>query len=315
MTPEMKQKTQVDKNLSLMFDSADINFPKEYADRAMALYEKWEAQDWGEAPQVKEESVEIKAESDGESDAEMSNVPEQEGSGRKRKRSRKDSKGDSTANGSIRVPPANHPIWGVNGIMHGVAVKKGLKKSNVLDRRYKQRDAKVFGSNKLEVGDWFPRQLVALFRGAHGSRGGGISGSPAVGAYFIVVCGLYENLDEDHGEYLYYSGSNSHDNTDPNRPSDSSSGTLTLHTSLANGKPVRVLRTAAGKSKYRPFYGLRYDGLYTVVSVRHEKNEKGGLFEQFKLVRLEVQRPINRFRPNPQEQRDFEKIGEGFREA
>lgn len=124
----------------------------------------------------------------------------------------------------------------------------------------------------------------------------------------MVVSGLYDDLDKDYGDSLYYSGSNSHDNTDPKRPADSSAGTLALHTSLETQQPVRVLRSSKGKSKWCPSEGLRYDGLYKVVAVSYPYNAKGGMFEQFKLARSETQDPIDKSRPTPREQKLFERI-------
>lgn len=165
--------------------------------------------------------------------------------------------------------------------MHGVALSLNpdSRRSFILDPRYttSRRSAKVHGHNNLEIGAWFPRQLVALFRGAHGHQQTGIFGDRDTGAFSIVVAGQYDDLDRDSGDYLYYSGSNSHNNEDPARPAESSGGTLALHTSLRTGKAVRVLRAATGKGKWAPTYGLRYDGLYRVVTVSRPRNARGGV--------------------------------------
>src|ERR1700694_2119101 len=108
---------------------------------------------------------------------------------------------------------------------------------------------------------------------------GGISGSAIDGTYSIVVSGMYDNLDKDEGHQLYYSGSNSHDNTAPEPIT--SNKTKALERSVATGKPVRVFRSAQGKWKHVPRAGLRYDGLYTVVGMSIQKNEKGGGYKRF----------------------------------
>lgn len=95
----------------------------------------------------------------------------------------------------------------------------------------------------------------------------------------------YEDLDRDNGETLYYSGSGSHSNTDPNKPSPSTTGTRCLKASYHTGKPIRVLR--GGNGKHSPSVGIRYDGLYKVVSMNRPRNNSGGLYEQFRLVRLD----------------------------
>lgn len=88
-------------------------------------------------------------------------------------------------------------------------------------------------------------QLLALFNGAHGARMGGIAGNAETGAYSVVTAGgPYEELDQDKGDILIYSGSRSHDNTDPKKPFPSSAATLALKASQRLGRPVRVLRAA-----------------------------------------------------------------------
>ena len=307
MTPTFKQKTKIDEGMKVMFHNPEYHFPQAHADRARALFEKWQAENWGAAPVVKDE-VAIKRESEDELMEDVEPQP------KRRRTSKKSDTKDTSLVNVIRRPPPSHPIWGTGGIMHGVALKRGAdgKNTKVLNDQYLKRDAKVYGSNGQRVGDWYPFQLVALFKGAHGSAMGGIAGSQDTGAYSVVVSGMYDDLDQDHGDYLDYSGSNSHDNEDPHNPPPSTGGTLALHASLASRKPVRVLRAASGKSKYAPYCGLRYDGLYRVVSVRQPKNAHGGRFEQFRLERLDGQAPIARNRPTPREIDDFARVKDGY---
>ena len=155
-------------------------------------------------------------------------------------------------------------------------------------------------------------RFVALFRGAHGATQGGIYGNRENGGYSIVISGVYDDLDQDYGDILYYSGSNSHSNEDPRSPAPSTGGTIALQASERTQNPVRVIRTSSGKSTIAPISGLRYDGLYKVVSSRYPKNLKGGIYEQFKLVRLDDQPEIDRSRPTQKESRDYERIGDGY---
>ncbi|RMZ11458.1 hypothetical protein D0860_03416 [Hortaea werneckii] len=184
------------------------------------------------------------------------------------------------------------------------------RRHSVLDPRYEKRDSRVVGSNNIKMGEWFPRQLVALFQGAHGHQQAGICGDEKSGAFSIVVSGQYELLDTDRGTYLYYSGSGSVDNTDPRQPAPSTTATMALHTSLGNGCPVRVLRSSTGKSRYAPSFGMRYDGLYTVVSVSYPSNSKGGMYEQFKLERNNGQTDIDMLvhSPSPVEIGQYQQI-------
>lgn len=189
-----------------------------------------------------------------------------------------------TAMAEVLLPPTNHPIYGTHGIMHGVITGRG--KNNRIVRRLNpllpKKKASVYGHNGIPVGSWYPLQFAALFHGAHGSVGGGIHGSVQHGAYSIVIANKYDDLDTDDGDTIYYSGSNSHTNTDPNRPAESTNNTKALKASVRTQNPVRVLRSGGSsavvnrsKNSYLPEAGFRYDGLYRVVSMRTPKNRNG----------------------------------------
>lgn len=303
MTPELRDCSVIVDALQTIYAKQTYHFPATYADRARALNERWESEGWVSGGALRDEVVE------------MDDAATGDGAGLGRRNassSRKDSPVGGVKPGSVKLPPKDHWIWGGNGIMHGVAMKIGEQRrmNIVLDPRYKHeaRNAKVYGHNGIAVGSWCPRQLVALFHGAHGHLQSGISGDQHTGAFSIVVTGQYDDLDTDCGEFLYYSGSNSHDNDDPREPAPSSIGTKALHASLRSRQPVRVLRGSSGKSKHAPFKGLRYDGLYTVVYVRRPTNGKGGLYEQFKLERMEGQDEMDKSRPNADDLRHEEQI-------
>lgn len=57
-------------------------------------------------------------------------------------------------------PPEDHPIWGTQGIMHGIVMARGESGRPLyeLDDRFTRRDAEVYGHNGLRPGAWFPRQ-------------------------------------------------------------------------------------------------------------------------------------------------------------
>ncbi|KAH7037284.1 PUA-like domain-containing protein [Microdochium trichocladiopsis] len=229
-----------------------------------------------------------------------------------------------TATAEFDLPPPSHRIFGTHGIMHGVITRRG--KNNRVVRRLnpylQKKRATVFGHNGIPVGSWWPLQLVALFNGAHGSAMGGICGDVQLGAYSILIANTYDDLDTDDGDVIYYSGSNSHKNKNPNRPEDSSRGTSALKASFRTQNPVRVLRsggstavTSRSSNKYLPRAGVRYDGLYRVVSMRTPKNSNGGLYEQFRLERLDGQPSLSEIRrssPTTQQLLDLEEIQRGY---
>jgi hypothetical protein len=202
--------------------------------------------------------------------------------------------------------------------MHGITYKRSGKgkRSNILNPQYRtqKRNSKIHGHNNIRVGQWFPSQLSALFHGAHGSSQGGIHGDQSTGAYSIVISGKYEDLDQDRGDTVYYSGSGSHENTDPRNIPDTTAGTQALSVSLSQQRDVRVLRAAARRSRYAPSHGYRYDGLYRVVAALTPLNSLGGMYEQFKLVRVEGQTSLDECRraPSGPQVRDYEKINDYF---
>lgn len=216
-------------------------------------------------------------------------------------------------------PPADHPIWGVNGIMHGARLVTEAKKTTYgLDNRYRDemRNDRVYGDNGLTPGDWFPKMIVARFNGAHSGGLRGISGDPDRGAFSIVVSGQYEE-DLDEGEVLYYSGEAADKNENPHelirRATNDS-----LVESYGNRQPVRVLRSASKGERerhYAPACGVRYDGLYTVIAVQERHNAKGGLYQRFKLRRLGGQEDLEDIAarsPSAEQRQNFHRLREGY---
>ncbi|KAK5711790.1 hypothetical protein LTR17_018233 [Elasticomyces elasticus] len=212
MTPELKGSSKVDEALSLMFARPEFHFPAALKERAQVLHERFEIERWGAPIVVKTESSGEDGGSNG--DEVMSDDPAISRSSLPRpRRRRQDSTLDSlTVSKVVKLPPADHPIWGVHGIMHGVARTITIKADGrkrywtKSDPRYlsEKRNANVHGHNGIEIGAWFPRQLVAILRGAHGELQGGISGSGESGAYSIVSSGAYDRTDRDRGNVLYY---------------------------------------------------------------------------------------------------------------
>jgi len=120
---------------------------------------------------------------------------------------------------------------------------------------------------------------------------------------------MYDDIDRDLGEVVHYSGPRSAESTDPNAvPSPHKIEAMTL--SYTENRDIRVLRSKGAGWHGRPVIGLRYDGLYRIVSVGYKKNKKGGLYASFKLERRPGQTPLNavRARPTAQEMSDEKEI-------
>jgi hypothetical protein len=315
--------------LQVLCAEPEYHFPEGYVDRAKALQQRFESDNWGAPHPVIEEESEAQDDSD-VSDEAPRKRKKAIGAGagddgdrataddeRPRKR-RKGAPVSDDKSFTVLQPPIDHRIWGRDGIMHGIALRyyPGTGRyTKALNPKYKndQRVCKVYGHNGLEVGQWFPSRLSTVFAGGHGHSQAGISGA-AAGAYSVVVSGLYEHLDKDLGTTIYYSGSGSHANTDASQPAQSTTGTKTLHGSIKTRNPVRVFRTSDGRGEWAPVEGLRYDGLYWVEGRDLPRNDKGGLYERFKLVRLPNQPSLQECqkRPSQQQLRDFNKINDGY---
>ncbi|KAI7784363.1 ydg sra domain-containing protein [Diaporthe eres] len=276
MTLDIKRYSKIDERLQKVFQERRL-FPEDLVAAAELLYQKFESESWGTSNGMRRASV--------------------------------------TEGG----PPADHPIWGADGIMHGARlVTEGKKPHYVIDDRYRDemRNARIYGDNGLIPGDWFPKMVVARFRGAHSGGVRGISGDPEGGAFSIVVSGQYDE-DLDEGDVLYYSGEAADKNENPHEVIGRATND-SLVESYGNRQPVRVLRSASKGERHRhysPACGIRYDGLYTVVAVQNRHNAKGGLYQRFKLRRLGGQEDLEDIAarsPSAEQRQDFKRLREGY---
>lgn len=300
ISPKLREDGKIDGAFDLILNKPDFHFPDSVRAQAQRIHDSFVASNWGAATEEDDEESE---EDDSQPSGPASTTTTRTGGGNDER--------------IIVQPPPRHPIWGSNGIMHGLArsIRGGGRASMILDKRFPRIPCNRYGDNGLTPGDWFPYQMVALARGAHGSRQGGIHGDRVHGAYSIVVSSTYHHLDKDEGNVLYYSGAGSDDNTDPNvvKPGKYDA---TLVASISSRKPVRVLRASNKSNHFAPSVGIRYDGLYRVVRQdTPRKNPKGGLYQRFVLERLPGQpdlREIADLIPTPEQRRQFEKIPEAF---
>jgi hypothetical protein len=162
--------------------------------------------------------------------------------------------------------------------------------SSVLNKEYRfLRDATVPGSNGLVMGQWWPLQICALRDGAHGELEAGISVGQDGAAVSVVLSGgqkdAYPNKDDLN--VIGYCGTRG----TAGRPT---TATKAMIKAKDSGQPVRVLRSSksrqSGKTNYAPAEGIRYDGLYNVISF--ETIEKQTEFYRFKLERCPGQSPV-----------------------
>ena len=108
----------------------------------------------------------------------------------------------------------------------------------------------------------------------------------------------------DLGDILYYSGSGSSANRDPVNP-NLTRGVKALRHSMSAKRPIRVIRSSAGKGAFAPSCGYRYDGLYAIECEDLERNKLGGAYLRFKLSRASNPASIDLNRPTRQEKMAF----------
>lgn len=191
-------------------------------------------------------------------------------------------------------------------IFRGIIRMKGKDRSNdSFDTAYNRTSAKEHGANGLILGQWWPSQLCTVRDGAHGVTQGGISGENGKGAYSIVLSGGGGYHDQDDGDTIEYSGTESKSE----KPTDA---TQQMITSSELGHEIRVIRSShlPLKNKYRPEVGFRYDGLYKVTHF-WLVDEKKQMY-RFKMERCPGQEPIRYAnaakRPTQEEVKEFKKL-------
>ena len=84
--------------------------------------------------------------------------------------------------------------------------------------------------------------------------------------------------------------------------------TRAMQRSYHDHRPIRVLRTAGGKWRSCPAKGIRYDGLYHIISDAVAKNARGGAYVRFELVREANQPSIDVSRPTMAEKEVFDRL-------
>ena len=112
-------------------------------------------------------------------------------------------------------------------------------------------------------------------------------------------------MDRDEGHIVYYSGSDSHKNTDSEN-AQWSQGTKVMKRSFETKTPIRVLRGWKGIPGLAPAVGFRYDGLYEIKAMDTKAiNKNGGAYVRFTLKRCRGQHDIATDRPTQAEKEAF----------
>ncbi|KQW06227.1 hypothetical protein ASC66_06775 [Leifsonia sp. Root4] len=154
---------------------------------------------------------------------------------------------------------------------------------------------RFFGTpDGVRVGQLFVNRRELHEANVHRPTQSGISGTGAAGADSVVISGGYID-DEDHGDYLMYTGHGGKDanssrqvrDQDPTAP-----GNAGLITSMVQGLPVRVVRGRHRGSPFAPPAGYLYSGLYSVTDWWMQVGIDGFQIVRFRLDRVEAQPPL-----------------------
>ena len=152
--------------------------------------------------------------------------------------------------------------------------------------------SRFFGTpDGVHVGQLFENRAELQAEYVHRPGQAGISGTGIEGADSIVLSGGYTD-DEDHGDYVIYTGHGGHDPSSRGQVSDQSidaPGNAALITSETLGLPVRVTRGWQLKSPYAPPVGYRYAGLFNVTSHWTKTGLDGFVVVLYRLDRIPEQ--------------------------
>lgn len=152
--------------------------------------------------------------------------------------------------------------------------------------------AKFFGTpDGVKVGQLFIDRRDLHDHFVHRPTQAGISGTKSEGADSIVVSGGYAE-DEDHGDYILYTGHGGRENGSVKHTKDQSPeapGNAGLITSWVLGLPIRVIRGPHASSAYAPRQGYQYAGLFSVTEYWVESGVDGFQVLRFRLDRLPEQ--------------------------
>ena len=143
----------------------------------------------------------------------------------------------------------------------------------------------------VKVGQHFNNRRELHEAGIHRPLQAGIAGRANEGAESIVLSGGYVD-DEDHGDYIIYTGHGGQAYTGGPQAADQdfTRQNQALVTSCLQGLPVRVIRGAGHDSQHAPATGYRYDGLYWVDDYWKEQGRDGFQICRFRLVSSTDQR-------------------------
>lgn len=133
-------------------------------------------------------------------------------------------------------------------------------------------------------GTHYPSRRALYDASVHRHLQAGIAGPQSAGADSVVLSGGYED-DEDHGDWIVYTGQGGRDAVTGQQVRDQTfnRGNKALAKSCVDGRPVRVIRGAGSLSRWAPANGYRYDGLYRVAQYWKERSRSGPLVWRFRL--------------------------------
>ncbi|MCJ1468714.1 hypothetical protein MMC07_007344 [Pseudocyphellaria aurata] len=193
-----------------------------------------------------------------------------------------------------------------NDLLRGIKIEQnaGGKRKYSLDPEWPHRvSCDYHGEGPLVVGQWWPFQICSRRDGGHGSLNGGIYGQRGDGAYSVLLGSRSTKFqDVDKGDVIEYCGA-------MGKNGDPSWSTQLLRESFEKKFAVRVFRSyrLPRANVYRPSEGVRYDGLYRLVSARRLPK-----MYVFSLERMEGQWPMRWYgveaRPSREQLLDLENV-------
>lgn len=121
MSPELRDKARIEAVLELM-NRPKVYFPDDVKQRAEMLLQRFRDENWGAGVEVEEVDDDLGSDDDDDDEAVTSPSTATAPVAPAAHAAPAGQPGNASV--VLRLPPANHPIWGVNGIMDGIGKHK-----------------------------------------------------------------------------------------------------------------------------------------------------------------------------------------------
>ena len=142
MTPEITAKTNIRRAITAPWTIPGAHYPEDIVSKARALYDRWEAENWGAAAVADAED-----ENYGEAGAGTEATTPTEAAP-----AADDAPLPTT---QMAIPAVDDPLFGTGGMLYGVIKRQTPRVTYVLNPTLRRPNARVYGHNNIQPGTWY----------------------------------------------------------------------------------------------------------------------------------------------------------------